>query len=282
MYVEQLQPGGGGACEEGRRAVVAERAEREVEDAQPFEDGRVCHRDGNRVAQLAVAQAEVRKVGEELAGEERREVNDLRVRAVVLVAQPEFEVFERRQFRRRNVADDARVQPAALDDERLQVLVPERPEAQPVAAAHAEVFELRVSGEERRHVRLLNPGNLVLLADDVAEEERAQAGQFIRGGGYRLDRLARASERRRQVAPHADDERRDLARPRLVQQRVELLLPARAALGLVVGEGDAVSVIRRVNERRPRLPLYHRLPGELGRVFVNRHRCLSPASYFYR
>lgn len=64
-------------------------------------------------------------------------------------------------------------------------------EAEPVAA-HAKVFEMRVSDEERRHVRLFDPGNLMLLADDIAEEERAQRSQTDRRS---RDRLARVSER---------------------------------------------------------------------------------------
>lgn len=123
----------------------------------------------------------------------------------------------------------------------------EPPERELVAAADAELFELRVCREDGREVPLLDPGDLGLLHRDVAEEERPQAGQPVARADEGLDRRVgrRAAA---DVAPRADDERPDLLDPGLLDEGGKDVRPG--ALRLIF-DRDAVGDSRVIAELVP-------------------------------
>jgi len=77
-------------------------------------------------------------------------------------------VFQGGQLRLQHLHDDSFRQAAALDGERLEVLVRDRPERELVAAPDAKLFQLRKGRQQRRQVSGVDPGDLALVEGDVA------------------------------------------------------------------------------------------------------------------
>ena len=134
--VEPAQVGQRLARQQGLRAGVGEGAEGQVELAQPGHD-----RCGDGSARAAASWSVIGRVrsrsdvnaGSRVPARIGREVVDAGVAAVLLVAQPEFQVRERRQVAVGHRAGGRAVQPVDLDDEGTQAGVPQRNQSEPVS-----------------------------------------------------------------------------------------------------------------------------------------------------
>src|SRR5688500_9184011 len=122
MKIQALQPPDGMTLQQRLRTRVGERAERQVEHADPIEDWGLCDRDRDLIRAIAVAQPEVAQLWEATAVEDRRQVGDLEIAAVILGAQPELEMLQARELGRGDLAHDSRRKPTALDGERAELI----------------------------------------------------------------------------------------------------------------------------------------------------------------
>jgi hypothetical protein len=129
-------------------------------------------------------------------------------------------------------------QAAALDGQLLQVLVLERTEAEAVSAADAELFEVGIGLEQRRHVRLLDPGNLVFFLGNVTQKQVLEVGQLVAGGNQRLDNGGGILLPL--VAPVADDQSLGHRRGGFGQEG-----------GQILGKGDLLLFLRVVGAPHP-------------------------------
>ena len=123
-----------------RRALVGQRAQRQVERFQAGKDRRAGNSGGDLVLKLTVAQAQVLQLRESFARQHRLQVTQSDVAAVVVAAEPDFQVFQPGQVFHDGFPQHAHVQTARLDDERLQLGVVDFTEFEAVGTTHTEVF----------------------------------------------------------------------------------------------------------------------------------------------
>jgi hypothetical protein len=70
---------------------------------------------------------------------------------------------------RGNLPHDGDGQAAGLDHQRLERFMLDRPQLQAVRASHAEVAQTRIGEQDRRDVRLVQPGRVAVLTRDIAQ-----------------------------------------------------------------------------------------------------------------
>src|SRR5262245_10535759 len=109
------------------------------------------------------------------------------------------------------------------------------------------MLELWIGRKQRRNVALPNPGDLALLADDIAEEDGAQLRQTISRRYEGLDhRGGRFIHSGAQQPPIADNDPGNLVRRRVVEKGREFIRPPAPFLRLFIREPQSVKCAFRV------------------------------------
>jgi hypothetical protein len=141
---------------------------------------------------------------------------------------------------------------------------------------------LSIASEERRYVALLDPGDLVLLANDVAEVDGLEVGQTFARGDQRFDCRGRSAAFVHTVPWPYDKARNQVCSPG-IQKRGQLVGPARfLLLGFFPGDAQSIDRAAGIGQQLPRFPVHHREPREARGVgvecgaFVVHRGCSSP------